>query len=176
MSLYDEIRAAQQDLEKLRKTRIFNTHQEAANYANRHGLVLVELDAPATPPDYPPTKAPALTATKPTTTAWAAAPRDHSELKRKSDQNQKIAAQARAAGIINLMRQIQIYRDNLNDSRAKLGSASSKADPLILMTATTSLVQAKQQLQNAEESLIRIWNQSIALNKERLQRQPATRS
>ena len=163
MSLYDEILAAQQDLDKLRKTKIFNTQEEAARYADKNGLLVEELQQPAQPPDFPPTVT--ATATKARTAAWTAAPRNHQALRQNSDKNQKISDQARAAGVIHLMKLIKFLRNNLNEARAGLARASVSMNEASVMLATTKLAQTKQELQQAEEQLIRLWNAIIAHNR-----------
>lgn len=171
MSLYDEILAAQADLKKLRKSRIFMSKEEATRYAEKHGMVVKELPAPQEPdapdaPDAPGTpeepgedpSTPTATMTK--TAAWAAVPRDQESLQEQESHNQKVTQHAKDAGVIHLMRQIKNKREDLNHARADLGNASNGETDIFV--ATASLASAKQDLTQAEESLIQRWNAAIA--------------
>ena len=164
MSLYDEIISAQLDLEKLRSTRIFKTEDEAVRYAERHGMTVVELPAPQEAGTRHNTAT--ATATIETPAAWQAVPRGHEDLRQREPRSTKMADHARAAKVNPLMRTVKHRRDKLNDARASLAKASASADQEDVMTATATLIDARQNLQKAEDNLVQQWN--AAMNRPRV--------
>ena len=159
MSLYDEILAAQSDLDKLRKSRIFPTREEATRYADKHGMTVKEL---ALPPEEegPASARSAAPATITATAAWAAVPSDHEALQKNEPHSKDMAQQAKDAGVIHLLRLIKHKREDLNHARLDLTTASSGETDIF--TATAKLAEAKSELTKAEEDLAQRWNAAIA--------------
>ena len=161
MSLYDEIISSQQDLEKLRTTRIFKNQDEATRHAQRHGMKVIELPAPREPGQERNT----AVATLREPVAWQAVPMDHDNLRKREAHAARMAEHARKAKLNPLMRTVKALRDKLNEARGSLTKASTSNDEEEVMTATATLVDARRNLENAEENLVRHWNSAI--NRER---------